>query len=502
MKVSGLGHFALGQSVPSKRHAVCVSLPTVEDLIGYEEKKSDTLAAISSGYPRFVRHSKIHELSEYWKTLDQAPDSDNFFFPNLSDLHFAKESCDISNDDIYEYESYHRLRLPKFSEDSKKLQKFHQHAGFGLSSRHAESILNSMGLCLDVEQVSDNPNAEKEIKTVIAQAHGQGITSKDVVLTSSGANAFTSAFRAALEVTRQKGKCIWIRLGWLYLDTIEIMDWLTLENENIISLNHPSEFNQLDDLFSKYGQNIAGVITEFPSNPLLHCCELEKVSQLCSEHDALLLVDPTMASPKNAKVTTYCDIVINSLTKYANWEGDVMMGSIVFPPSSNKGLEIKEITQNHVCPPFQKDLERLGEQIPFYNSFIERTNLSQIEIVNFLKSHPKVENVYYAYQESTGSHYRKIAGDEKPGCVISFEVNGNFKDFYNSLAMLKSPSFGTEFTLLCPYIYLAHYDKLTSHKGREALKMAGLSPELCRLSVGLEDPEMIKEVLSEALAKA
>ena len=38
MKVSGLGHFALGQSVPSKRHAVCVSLPTVEDLIGYEEK--------------------------------------------------------------------------------------------------------------------------------------------------------------------------------------------------------------------------------------------------------------------------------------------------------------------------------------------------------------------------------------------------------------------------------------------------------------------------------
>ena len=105
-------------------------------------------------------------------------------------------------------------------------------------------------------------------------------------------------------------------------------------------------------------------------------------------------------------------------------------------------------------------------------------------------------------KKAQGSHYRKIAGDEKPGCVISFEVNGNFKDFYNSLAMLKSPSFGTEFTLLCPYIYLAHYDKLTSHKGREALKMAGLSPELCRLSVGLEDPEMIKEVLSEALAKA
>ena len=84
-----------------------------------------------------------------------------------------------------------------------------------------------------------------------------------------------------------------------------------------------------------------------------------------------------------------------------------MMGSIVFPPSSNKGLEIKEITQNHVCPPFQKDLERTAEQIPFYNSFIERTNLSQIEIVNFLKSHPKVENVYYCIPRKHGQSLQK-----------------------------------------------------------------------------------------------
>ena len=44
-----------------------------------------------------------------------------------------------------------------------------------------------------------------------------------------------------------------------------------------------------------------------------------------------LVADPTMASPKNAKVSGYADVVINSLTKYANWEGDVMMGCAVFP---------------------------------------------------------------------------------------------------------------------------------------------------------------------------
>ena len=57
---------------------------------------------------------------------------------------------------------------------------------------------------------------------------------------------------------------------------------------------------------------------------------------------ALLIVDPTMASPKNAKVSRYADIVINSLTKYANWEGDVMMGSAVFPSFSPLGLEVRE----------------------------------------------------------------------------------------------------------------------------------------------------------------
>ena len=61
---------------------------------------------------------------------------------------------------------------------------------------------------------------------------GNGIDSEDVLLASSGANAFTATFRAALEQSRIKGKGIWIRLGWLYLDTTEIMDLLTNNTMN------------------------------------------------------------------------------------------------------------------------------------------------------------------------------------------------------------------------------------------------------------------------------
>ena len=65
--------------------------------------------------------------------------------------------------------------------------------------------------------------------------------------------------------------------------------------------------------------------------------------------------------------------------------------------------------------------------------------------------------------------------------------------------MLKSPSFGTEFSNCCPYVYLAHYSLIQSVEGRKILKNAGLSEHLLRLSVGLEPVEEIIETLGDAL---
>jgi cystathionine gamma-synthase len=67
--------------------------------------------------------------------------------------------------------------------------------------------------------------------------------------------------------------------------------------------------------------------------------------------------------------------------------------------------------------------------------------------------------------------------------------------------MLKSPSFGTEFSLCCPYVYLAHYDMINSVQGKKKLQQAKLPHELVRLSVGLEEPTSIMEVLGRALGK-
>ena len=100
MRVSGLGHFPLGTPVPPKEHAVCVSIPTFKDLVGYEEKKPEILNKLKSGYPRFVRHQRINVLSKYWNRQKPEAPNETFFFSNPKDWDFAQNILKISEAEV------------------------------------------------------------------------------------------------------------------------------------------------------------------------------------------------------------------------------------------------------------------------------------------------------------------------------------------------------------------------------------------------------------------
>ena len=500
MKVSGLGRFALGQAVPDREHAVCVSLPTVRDLVGYEEKDDRVRSSIRSGYPRFVQHYRIGELIRFLDLKDGTAGRRRFLFADTQTCQEAIEVFSVNDATIEETEEFTSLLVPEGSKDIESVASFLQHSGSGISSRRAEDFLLRAGQLEHRETISQAENPGDAIRSIIAKAHGPEISREDVLLGSSGANVFYSLFRTACEHSRAKGKDLWIRMGWLYLDTIEVMDLLTNENEKVIALNQLEDFARIDEVFEEHGERIAGVVTEFPTNPLLQACDLEKVKELCDKTNSLLIADPTMASPKNAKVSGLADVVVNSLTKYAGCEGDVMMGSLVFPKKSVLGRELLPQTADRICSPFERDLLRMAEQIEHYDNFIETTNQSLIKIVDFLESHEKVGAVHWAYQSANRGAFEKLAGTDRPGCLASFELKGSFESFYDHLEMLKSPSFGTHFSLCCPYVYLAHYKLMKSENGRKTLAEAGLSPELLRLSVGTEDPDKITDVLGDALA--
>ena len=58
-------HLPLGRRIPDRLHAVSVSLPTMRDLVGYEEKDPAIVRQIASGYPRFVLHPCLRQLAAH-----------------------------------------------------------------------------------------------------------------------------------------------------------------------------------------------------------------------------------------------------------------------------------------------------------------------------------------------------------------------------------------------------------------------------------------------------
>jgi cystathionine gamma-synthase len=85
--------------------------------------------------------------------------------------------------------------------------------------------------------------------------------------------------------------------------------------------------------------------------------------------------------------------------------------------------------------------------------------------------------------------------------LITFSLReiGGLEKFYDRLRLPKGPSFGMTTTLICPFMYLAHYDLVTTPAGLAELSASNLDPDLLRLCVGCEPVEEIIAALSEAL---
>jgi cystathionine gamma-synthase len=83
--------------------------------------------------------------------------------------------------------------------------------------------------------------------------------------------------------------------------------------------------------------------------------------------------------------------------------------------------------------------------------------------------------------------------------MITFTLRGSLETFYDRLRLPKGPSFGMTTTLICPFMYLAHFDLVTTPAGRAGLVAGGLDPDLLRLCIGTEPVDDIIATLAEAL---
>jgi cystathionine gamma-synthase len=492
----------LGRRIPASLHGVSCSLPTMRDVIGYEEKDPEIVKHLTSGYPRFVVHPLAKQAAAHLATA-QGLDAQSLWLTSsrraAARLRAHLDSPDVK---LIEDSPLTGVYFPENAARSAQAKTFLQHTGMFLSSREAEDyLLRARKLAGLYEEKGFDGYAPAFVKGHVARAF-QHATPADVFLAPSGMNAIYGAFRVACELQRARGRTRWIQLGWLYLDTIAILKKFTTHPEtDYIFQGNVFDLDALKALFAEQGQHIAGIITEVPTNPLIQTPDLAAIAELCRAHGAMLIIDPTIASPLNIDLLLHADVVTNSLTKYTASEGDVILGCVVVNPHSPHAAEFRTRLPGELEPVYSRDLERLAAQIGDTASVIAQINQTTPAVVAFLTTHPKIKAVHWSHHPASKENYLKLSRDPTAlGSVLSFELTVPLASFYDRLCLPKGPSFGMKTTLICPFMYLAHYDLIKSETGRAHLSANGLSPDLLRLSIGCEPASDIIAALAEALA--
>lgn len=493
-------HYPLGQTVPDTVHAVCCSLPTMADVRAYEEGDPQALAAIQSAYPRFVVHHYIR------KVADHVAESLGLHGRAIALTSSAKGALKLTDwlagaDPVtFELDGCHGVHHIDRSDHRDRVKAFLQHTGHGMSSRVAEAYLVSHGLLAE-------PQIEVRLKhqpqAVIRDMLQPYLDTPHWHLSVSGMNAFCTAIDAIRAVQRPKGRTGYVQLGWLYLDTQRVLAKLLQADESVHVIYDVHDKAAVEALFAEHGDTLAGVITELPTNPLVHFADVQWLSELCQRHGCLRLFDPSLAGLANMEVLPHCDLLVTSLTKYAASAGDVLCGALAVNPASSEADALAAHVASEVVAPALPDTERLAAQITAMPEVVRIGNANAQALAQWLEAHPAIRRVYYAGSNAQASGFAQVARhDQAVGAILTFELNGPVAEFYDRAPIVKGPSFGTTFTMMCPFLYLAHYDLVSSPSGRAFLQKHGLDPELIRLSVGTEPLADIQAALETGLTGA
>ncbi len=479
-----------------------MSLPTLADVVAYEEQDPRVRQALRAGYPRFIRHPLVRELAARLAAEGRmeadapllpagAAARDLCAFLGLPDSRAARLE-----------EGLWTVRLGGDARLAGEARAFLQHTGCGLSSREAEDVLKVRygNEPYPEERAEGAPREHRaRIRAALHAVYGTAAET-DIRLFRSGMNAFYAGFRALKALQLERGRDLWIQLGWLYLDTARLLERFAPPGAAPVRVLDVLDLGELAGVLDRHGRRVAAIVTETPTNPLVQTADLAALRAMADRHGAALVLDPTLASPHNVHVLPYADLHINSLTKYAAAEADVMMGALALNAESRFYDDLLPLVDAFGTPPGAGDLARMAAQIPRYPETIAAINRTTPAVAAFLERHPMVRSVHWALRADTAPNYlpllRRGGG---PGGIITFTLNKPLAAFHDPSRIVKSPSFGARFTLMCPFMYLAHYDMVRTAEGRARLRACGLDPDLVRLSVGLEPAEHIIAELDRTL---
>ncbi|MFZ5497101.1 MAG: PLP-dependent transferase [Verrucomicrobiota bacterium] len=494
----------LGQSIPASPHAVSCSLPTMRAVRGYEEKDPEIVRQLGNGYPRFVIHPFARRLAAHFTAASPALHGRTLWFTSSAAMARALVAhlTSARGAELYTQHGLFGVSHPDSPDTSARAKVFLQNLGGFLSSREAEDHLVALKLLPaphpeDVFKGDAPAEIRRQLRGVLP-----GTTDADLILANCGMSAVHAAFRAVNAVQAPRGRSVWLQLGWLYLDTIAILQKFTAKPSDYVYVRDVADLDALRRIFAAHGARIAGVVAEVPTNPLIQTPDLPAIAELCRKHGARLLVDPSMSSVFALNVLPHADLVVCSLTKYTASEGDLTAGLAAVNPAGPDAAALRAGLAAAVEPLYTRDAARLAWQIGHTRDVLARIHTGTPKVVAFLEKHPAVKEVFWALQPGSRENYLKLARTpDATGGMITFTLKapGSLEKFYDRLRLPKGPSFGMKTTLICPFMYLAHYDLVTTPAGLAELAASKLDPDLLRLGVGTEPVEEIIGALKEAL---
>ena len=334
---------------------------------------------------------------------------------------------------------------------------------------------------------SGNPNRGLLEKALYELESGKG-----AVVTNCGTSAlnlWVSAFLGPDDLIIAPHDC--------YGGTYRLFNTRAQKGDFKVQFVDQSDQKAMDDAIA---QKPKLILLETPSNPLVRVVDIAAVCEKARQVGALVGVDNTFLTPVFQKpLELGADFVIHSTTKYINGHSDVIGGVVITK------------TEQHA-----EDLAWWGNCIgatgTLFDSYMTLRGIrtlgarmkvheeSSAHILNYLQSQSLVGNIYHPSLPEHPGH--EIAKKQQSGfgSMLSFEFAGSFeqlKHFVGELELFSlAESLGGVESLICHPASMTH-----RAMGEAALAEAGVSQQLLRLSVGLEDADDLIADLEQAFSK-
>ena len=235
------------------------------------------------------------------------------------------------------------------------------------------------------------------------------------------------------------------------------------------------------------------------TNPTLKILDLKRLSKVFKDFDVTVFVDNTLTTPVLLKpLKLGAAGVVHSTTKYLSGHNDTLGGAVIGGRSLISELWEWRRKLGNTQQPMEAYLTLRG--IKTLELRVARSSQSAMALAEFLQDHRAVEEVLYPGLKSSPYHEVARSNFERElfGGVLSFRVRGGLAEAKRVLSSLKlakpAPSLGGAETLVTIPALTA-----SSRLKEEDRKELGITDNLIRVSVGLEDPEDLIEDFDQAL---